>query len=858
MPLFSERVNYYTIRLMTCPYCNKNFPSTHHTNVHIAENHFEQFGGGGGEEENVPELNIVKNRDVFGGIYEGYHVEIPPENVGDVTNIFNGIRNKYTQLVREWLQKKKNFKLQFHLKLHFSRENNGETENIFPGMHSFNYSIENEQYGAVALSSARDNFDVRIEDFIQFGSGWRFEKILQCYITIIEFDPLSAGNQMELPPILKLKTKTIFNVPSDNNQCFKRCILAHLVGDYNKEPKYYRSRLNRMCRVTSKSFYKEDFYEYWEEKFGLDMTGIKYPVRINEIKKFERQNPTIGVNLFIFDEDAYLDQLNKEDDDEQQQQQQQQQPEQLSKSHTKKKSARKAKQSSSRNKTSATEYNESIMVLRQCIYPRKICKEKKGIVIDLLLVDYEGESHYVLIRDLKAFLAKQGHTRKAICRYCLQFLNKNAKTHSKYCAALGCMRTNFPEKDELMFAQTETTIRHIFLGAADFESRLERIHEERGNSDLIRKHVPSAYAWAIANTSKNLSLNEETKEQVVENDYSIFDKKAYVATDKNENVALKMILELLEKAEEVNNQRKIWNEEADSVQRRQCEEAEPFCRQDCGFCHEMIKYKDDAVRHHDHFPPYKYQFWAHKHCNSRASTPSRLVVLMHNLKGYDSHFIIKACAELDQKVNVRVIGTSTEKFFAIYVGKHLMFLDSNNFFTSSLDKVVSSMKKETDFPLTRMFINTDERFSQIEDKNHVADLLIRKGIYPYDYISDLSKYTETSLPPPEAFEDTLKREQISEQDYQDALTVWKELDVKDMSDYTKIYNFQDVFLLLDSFNKLRDAFHGDFELDPPHFFSLPHLTWQCALKYSGKLYFCITLSLFYIKFFHLKKNLFLL
>ena len=79
-------------------------------------------------------------------------------------------------------------------------------------------------------------------------------------------------------------------------------------------------------------------------------------------------------------------------------------------------------------------------------------------------------------------------------------------------------------------------------------------------------------------------------------------KKAYVATDKNENVALKMILELLEKAEEVNNQHKIWNEEADSVQRRHCEEAEPFCHQDCGFCHEMIKYKDDAVRHYDHFP----------------------------------------------------------------------------------------------------------------------------------------------------------------------------------------------------------------------------------------------------------------
>ena len=79
----------------------------------------------------------------------------------------------------------------------------------------------------------------------------------------------------------------------------------------------------------------------------------------------------------------------------------------------------------------------------------------------------------------------------------------------------------------------------------------------------------------------------------------------------------------------------------------------------------------------------------------------------------------------------------------------------------------------------------------------------------------------------------LRKCHITSGEYKHAQKVWQELRVKDMGDYTQIYNIQDTLLLLDSFNALRDVFMKQFGLDAAHFFSLPHLAWTCALHDTG-------------------------
>ena len=52
-------------------------------------------------------------------------------------------------------------------------------------------------------------------------------------------------------------------------------------------------------------------------------------------------------------------------------------------------------------------------------------------------------------------------------------------------------------------------------------------------------------------------------------------------------------------------------------------------------------------------------------------------------------------------------------------------------------------------------------------------LLLRKGVYPYNYVDCMKKLDETSLPPKEAIYTKLTGEGITNEDYQHAQTVWK-------------------------------------------------------------------------------------
>ena len=51
-------------------------------------------------------------------------------------------------------------------------------------------------------------------------------------------------------------------------------------------------------------------------------------------------------------------------------------------------------------------------------------------------------------------------------------------------------------------------------------------------------------------------------------------------------------------------------------------------------------------------------------------------------------------------------------------------------------------------------------------------LLLRKGVYPYEYIDSWEKFNEISLPPKEAFYSELNLEDIKDEDYEHAQKVW--------------------------------------------------------------------------------------
>ena len=109
-------------------------------------------------------------------------------------------------------------------------------------------------------------------------------------------------------------------------------------------------------------------------------------------------------------------------------------------------------------------------------------------------------------------------------------------------------------------------------------------------------------------------------------------------------------------------------------------------------------------------------------------------------------------------------------------------------------------------------------------------LLLRKGVYPYEYMDTLEKFNEISLPRKEDFYSNLNMEDISDIDYRHANNVFKRFKLKNSGDYHNLYVKSDTLSLSDVFNNFRNMCLKEYELDPAHLLSLPGLAWQVCLK----------------------------
>ena len=102
--------------------------------------------------------------------------------------------------------------------------------------------------------------------------------------------------------------------------------------------------------------------------------------------------------------------------------------------------------------------------------------------------------------------------------------------------------------------------------------------------------------------------------------------------------------------------------------------------------------------------------------------------------------------------------------------------------------------------------------------------LLRKGVYPYEYMDSWGRFDETSLPNKEDFYCSLNMEDITDIDYRLAKKVFKEFKLNNLGDYHDLYVQSDTLLLADLFENFRNKCIEIHKLDPAHFLSAPALT----------------------------------
>ena len=369
----------------------------------------------------------------------------------------------------------------------------------------------------------------------------------------------------------------------------------------------------------------------------LDYQGIKFPVTIKQINKIEKQN-NIRINVFSYEE---------------------KQP-----------------------------------------YPIYVSKEKFEDHIELLLITKEENKHYVLIKDFNKFMYQQTKhkERKHFCMHCLQcFSSERVLNNDKdNCIQVnGIQAVNMPEKGDniLKFNNFHKQQPVPFVIYADFEAITEKVQGCQPNNDksyteAYQKHTACGYGYKVV---------------------CCYDDKYTKPINiyRGEKAVNKFMEKMLEEVKYCKN---IMKKEFNKPLRMTKDNEDKFQKaEECHICNKQYTEKDIRVRDHCHITG-KYRGSAHQECNLKLRMKPeeiKIPVIFHNLKGYDSHFIMQEIGAIvkkhtyknnkgeEKQMNINAIPNNMEKYMAFMLGNHLTFIDSFQFMSSSLEKLVSNLPRES-------------------------------------------------------------------------------------------------------------------------------------------------------------------
>ena len=219
--------------------------------------------------------------------------------------------------------------------------------------------------------------------------------------------------------------------------------------------------------------------------------------------------------------------------------------------------------------------------------------------------------------------------------------------------------------------------------------------------------------------------------------------------------------------------------------------------EECHICNQKYSKKDIRVRDHCHIRG-KYRGSAHQYCNLKLRINQKefkIPVIFHNLRGYDSHFIMQEIGSIGKEYDLEIncIPNNMEKCTKFMLGKHLVFLDSFQFMASSLKRLAANLPEEA-------YIYTPKVF-----KGEKFNLIKQKGVYPYDYMDSGhgERFNDQQLPSKEEFYSILTDEGISDEQYQHAQKVWNKLHMKTAGGYHDLYLKSDILLLTNVFGNFR-------------------------------------------------------
>ena len=346
----------------------------------------------------------------------------------DMSHFLRGKAKTILNHLSNELVEKRGIKWFISVKVRFVKPKpDGEDLITEPHFRSLCMKTVNQQELQNQLEEAKQKITQSLVVFQEEGSGWVLDEIVHLDLSIAQYTPVKGSSYIPLSNKLKTK-KAIINIKNKDNKCFMWSVLASI---------YPVSRdAERLCH-------------YQQFRNELDFSGIEFPVTIDKIGKFERQN-NISVNVFGFED---------------------------------------------------------------VLFPLYITKEHFDTHVNLLLYIQGTTRHYCLIKDLNKLLhrhkGRMYYCRYCLHGFIREDLLQD---HEPHCSLHGPQRMELPDEENasLYFKDCHKQLKVPFTIYADFESLTAKTdsaqpNPEKSSTEKYQHHQPCGFSYIVISDNEKYS-----------------------------------------------------------------------------------------------------------------------------------------------------------------------------------------------------------------------------------------------------------------------------------------------------------------------------------------------------------------
>ena len=240
---------------------------------------------------------------------------------------------------------------------------------------------------------------------------------------------------------------------------------------------------------------------------------------------------------------------------------------------------------------------------------------------------------------------------------------------------------------------------------------------------------------------------------------------------------------------------------------------------------EIIIENKIKVIHHDHcLEKDNILGFICRECNLQTKNDKSKLIYFFNGMKYDNSILLKSLCDIyKDEMSLNFIGNSCESFKMIdFKFKKMKYsfelFDICNFVKGSLSE------------LSKNLLDKDK----IITKQHFPDnfeLLKEKASFPYEWVNEYNIF-DKELSSIDKFNSSLKLQNISKEEYDKTIDIYKKLGCKNVKDYLEIYMKLDICLQSDIFNVFRNTIWNKFEIDCSKHITSCSLSLDLMLKYT--------------------------